>query len=155
MLIVSLNSMVVTKMCCYVQVLIFSQWTTILDILQLYMEMRDWRFARLDGTMAFQEREVEVMLTLHLNYNLLLVVAKSECVPSDRKPVHHLFNLARISPILCYSLLCNRPTVKPGIPDVKFVTIDGEILRQNGDHSYSISKSSRRDENLLQNVLVV
>ena len=51
-------------MCCCVQVLIFSQWTAILDILQLYVEMREWRCARLDGSMAFQEREVEVMLIL-------------------------------------------------------------------------------------------
>ena len=40
--------------------LIFSQFVTMLDILQDYMEMRGWKCARLDGTMSFPDREEQV-----------------------------------------------------------------------------------------------
>ena len=40
--------------------LIFSQFVTMLDILEDYMEMRGWKSGRLDGTMSFSDREKQV-----------------------------------------------------------------------------------------------
>ncbi len=42
------------------KVLIFSQMTRMLDILQDYCDLRKWRFCRIDGTMGSQERQDEM-----------------------------------------------------------------------------------------------
>ena len=42
------------------QVLIFSQMTSILDVLGDYCYMRDWRFCRLDGSMNITDRRIQV-----------------------------------------------------------------------------------------------
>lgn len=39
------------------QVLIFSCFTTTLDIIEDYCEMREWNFTRLDGSTSLEERE--------------------------------------------------------------------------------------------------
>lgn len=51
------------------QVLIFSQMTSILDILMDYCYLRGFQYSRLDGSMAYADREENVSdgdLQLHL-----------------------------------------------------------------------------------------
>ena len=45
---------------CMIQVLIFSQMTKMLDILQDYCWLRDYGFVRLDGSVHYTEREEAV-----------------------------------------------------------------------------------------------
>lgn len=51
------------------QVLIFSQMTSILDILMDYCFLRGFEYSRLDGSMAFADREenvsVQILLPLY------------------------------------------------------------------------------------------
>ena len=42
------------------QVLIFSQMTTLLDIIEFYLEMKDINYSRLDGSMSVAVRQEEV-----------------------------------------------------------------------------------------------
>ena len=44
----------------FIQVLIFSQMTMVLDILEDYCNMRSYQFSRLDGTMNVITRKEEV-----------------------------------------------------------------------------------------------
>ena len=46
----------------HTQTLIFSQFTSMLDILEDYLEMRGLVCSRLDGTMAFAEREKQMTM---------------------------------------------------------------------------------------------
>lgn len=48
------------KNLCSVQVLLFSQMTKMLDILMDYCYLRSYEFSRLDGSMAYAEREENV-----------------------------------------------------------------------------------------------
>lgn len=43
-----------------VQVLIFSQMTSILDILMDYCYLRDFQYSRLDGSMSYSDRDENV-----------------------------------------------------------------------------------------------
>ena len=45
-----------------VQTLVFSQFTMMLDILEDYLDLRGIRYGRLDGAMAFTERERQVRM---------------------------------------------------------------------------------------------
>jgi superfamily II DNA/RNA helicase len=45
-----------------IQTLVFSQFTSMLDILEDYLELRGVTFGRLDGSMAFSEREKQMTL---------------------------------------------------------------------------------------------
>ena len=45
-----------------VQSLIFSQFTSVLDILEDYLELRNLTYGRLDGTMAFSERQRQMTM---------------------------------------------------------------------------------------------
>lgn len=49
-------------MCCFLanQVLIFSQFTRMLDVLEDYLDLRGLDRGRLDGSMAFAERETQM-----------------------------------------------------------------------------------------------
>ena len=47
------------------QVLIFSQMTHMMDILEDYLELRDLLYSRLDGTMSFNVRQEQVLTTLY------------------------------------------------------------------------------------------
>ena len=44
------------------QVLLFSQWTKQLDILQDICYIRDYKYSRIDGDMKFAERQIQVSL---------------------------------------------------------------------------------------------
>ena len=44
----------------HLQILIFSQFTTMLDILEDYMEMKNIRYSRLDGSMPFADRQIHM-----------------------------------------------------------------------------------------------
>lgn len=44
------------------QVLLFSQMTKLLDILEDFCYLRKYRFSRLDGSMKFEDRQVQVII---------------------------------------------------------------------------------------------
>ena len=48
------------SVCLLLQVLIFSQMTTLLDIIEFYLEMKDIDYSRLDGSMSVAVRQEEV-----------------------------------------------------------------------------------------------
>lgn len=50
---------------CCLQVLIFSQMTSILDILMDYCYLRSLQYSRLDGSMSYAERDENVSLKIH------------------------------------------------------------------------------------------
>lgn len=64
------------------QVLIFSQMTSILDLLMDYCYLRDFKYSRLDGSMSFSERDENV--SVNQVYSPLRVVSLCEVTVLSR-----------------------------------------------------------------------
>lgn len=57
---------------CFVQVLIFSQMTSILDVLMDYCYLRGYEYSRLDGSMSYADRDENVSSVLRYSYSSLI-----------------------------------------------------------------------------------
>lgn len=49
--------------------LIFSTMTKILDIVEDYLSLYDWKYSRLDGSMNFADRDQQVPVLLNSNHS--------------------------------------------------------------------------------------
>ncbi len=73
------------------QILIFSQFTTYLDIIQKHIKSNDWNFARIDGSQSIKTRQKQVELFQTGKTNLFLISLKAGGVGLNLTAASYVF----------------------------------------------------------------